>query len=267
MLEGVAQRCTAGYAAAVEPLKLALKTVACDQEEDTRSRLLACLVAADLWDDDTWHELTDAQLHLTRRAGARTLLPYVLTHRALMEIHSGRFEYRTVSGGRGDVDRRGRRHTTVLARGFAAGSMARSRGIGCAGARTGRSRRRGEHGTLRRGCAEQRARRLRRSRCRDPRGARARCPRTAGMVARRARRRRSPVRRPRHGNGRPRSLVGARVPDGYGLGIGSRGAVAGSAAGRPNRRRSLPGGDRPAGAVADQDAAGQSTAAVRRMVA
>lgn len=91
MLEGVAQRCTAGYAAAVEPLKLALKTLDCDHEEDTRSRLLACLVAADLWDDETWNELTAAQLHLTRRAGARTLLPYVLTHRALAEIHSGRF--------------------------------------------------------------------------------------------------------------------------------------------------------------------------------
>lgn len=91
MLEGVAQRCTAGYAAAVEPLKLALKTLDRDHEEDTRSRLLACLVAADLWEDDTWHQLTESQLRVTRRAGARTLLPYVLTHRALMEIHCGRF--------------------------------------------------------------------------------------------------------------------------------------------------------------------------------
>ncbi|MER7245553.1 AAA family ATPase [Kribbella sp. NPDC000426] len=90
MVESVALRCTAGYAAAVEPLKLALKTLDCDQEEDTRSRLLACLVAADLWDDGVWHELTLSQVQLTRRAGARTLLPYVLTDRALVEIHSGR---------------------------------------------------------------------------------------------------------------------------------------------------------------------------------
>jgi DNA-binding CsgD family transcriptional regulator len=91
MLEAVAQRSTGGYASAVEPLKLALKTLDRDQEDDTRSRLLACLVAADLWDEESWHELTETQLLLTRRAGARVLLPYVLTHRALMEIHSGRF--------------------------------------------------------------------------------------------------------------------------------------------------------------------------------
>lgn len=90
MLESLALRCTAGYAAAVEPLKLALKTLDCDDEEDTRSRLLACLVAADLWDDETWNQLTATQVQLTRRTGARTLLPYVLTDRALIEVHSGR---------------------------------------------------------------------------------------------------------------------------------------------------------------------------------
>ncbi|HEX3590536.1 MAG TPA: AAA family ATPase [Pseudonocardiaceae bacterium] len=91
LLEGVALRCTAGYAAAVEPLKLALKTLDCDHENDTHSRMLACLVAADLWDDDTWHELTTAEVTRARRAGARTNLPYVLSHRALVEVRTGRF--------------------------------------------------------------------------------------------------------------------------------------------------------------------------------
>ncbi|MFF4600200.1 AAA family ATPase [Amycolatopsis sp. NPDC001319] len=91
LLEGVAQRCTAGYAAAVEPLKLALKTLDNDHENDARSRLLACLVAPDLWDDDTWHDLTRAELASARETGARTILPYVLTHRALAEVHFGQF--------------------------------------------------------------------------------------------------------------------------------------------------------------------------------
>ncbi|MEV0073143.1 AAA family ATPase [Amycolatopsis sp. NPDC050768] len=91
LLEGVAQRCTAGYAAAVEPLKLALKTLDNDHENDARSRLLACLVAPDLWDDDTWHDLTRDELAGARETGARTILPYVLTHRALAEVHFGQF--------------------------------------------------------------------------------------------------------------------------------------------------------------------------------
>ncbi|WP_326835494.1 AAA family ATPase [Amycolatopsis rhabdoformis] len=91
LLEGVAQRCTAGYAAAVEPLKLALKTLDNDHGTDARSRLLACLVAADLQDDETWHDLTHAELDRARASGARTILPYVLTHRALAEVHFGRF--------------------------------------------------------------------------------------------------------------------------------------------------------------------------------
>lgn len=91
LLEGVAQRYTGGYAASAESLKLALKALDCDHEDDTRSRLLACLVAPDLWDDDTWHELTQSEVERSRQAGARTSLPYVLTHRALLEIHTGQF--------------------------------------------------------------------------------------------------------------------------------------------------------------------------------
>ncbi|MEV6283836.1 AAA family ATPase [Kribbella sp. NPDC051770] len=91
LIEGVAQLCTSGYAAAVEPLKLALKTFDQEPAEDTRSRLLSCLVAAELWDGSAWRVLTSEQLELTRLTGARTLLPYVLTHRALAEIQTGEF--------------------------------------------------------------------------------------------------------------------------------------------------------------------------------
>ncbi|MFI5612131.1 AAA family ATPase [Amycolatopsis sp. NPDC051903] len=91
LLDGVVRRCTAGYAAAVEPLKLALKTLDCDHEDNARARVLACLVAPELWDDAAWHELTHAELTRARSSGARAILPYALTHRALVEVHSGRF--------------------------------------------------------------------------------------------------------------------------------------------------------------------------------
>ncbi|HJP80094.1 MAG TPA: AAA family ATPase [Pseudonocardiaceae bacterium] len=87
----LAQRCTDGYAAGVEPLKLTLKTLDTDHEDDPRARLVACLVAPELWDDDTWHDLTRTELARAQSAGARTLLPYVLTHRALFEVHTGQF--------------------------------------------------------------------------------------------------------------------------------------------------------------------------------
>ncbi|GAA0907107.1 helix-turn-helix transcriptional regulator [Pseudonocardia zijingensis] len=92
LLEGLAQRCTNGYAAGVEPLKLALKTLDNDHAVDSGSRLLGCLIAPDLWDDDRWDELTGAEVERVRNAGARAVLPYVLTHRALVEIHIGRFD-------------------------------------------------------------------------------------------------------------------------------------------------------------------------------
>lgn len=91
LLDGVAQRSIGGYAAAVEPLKLALKTLDSDHRADTRSVLLACMVAADLWDDDAWHDLTRTELERARNAGALTNLPYLLTHRALVDVLTGDF--------------------------------------------------------------------------------------------------------------------------------------------------------------------------------
>ncbi|HEX3792106.1 MAG TPA: AAA family ATPase [Pseudonocardiaceae bacterium] len=91
LLEGVAQRSTSGYPAAIESLKLALKTIDNDHEDDTRAQLLGCLVAADLWEDDAWDELSRTAVERTRKVGARAFLPYVLTHRALVEIHTGQF--------------------------------------------------------------------------------------------------------------------------------------------------------------------------------
>ncbi|HJP73917.1 MAG TPA: AAA family ATPase [Pseudonocardiaceae bacterium] len=91
LLESVIQWAVGGYASAIEPLKLALKALDCDHADDTRSRLLAYLIAANMWDEESWDALTGAELVRTREIGGRAVLPYVLTHRALVEVLSGRF--------------------------------------------------------------------------------------------------------------------------------------------------------------------------------
>lgn len=89
LLDGLVVRATGGYAAAVEPLTLGVKRLLCDNDDD-RPRL-ACLVAPDLWDDDTWHALTDRDVRLARDAGALAALPWALTQRALVDVHGGDF--------------------------------------------------------------------------------------------------------------------------------------------------------------------------------
>ncbi|MET7998319.1 AAA family ATPase [Amycolatopsis sp. NPDC005232] len=91
LLAGLTRLLTTGYETAAEPLKLAIRTPGAKREAGPRSRLLACLVAADLWDAEPWDKLTSTELTRARKAGARATLPYLLTHRALVEIHLGSF--------------------------------------------------------------------------------------------------------------------------------------------------------------------------------
>ena len=76
LLDGLAVRFTDGYAAAARPLERALEAFRADDTGDTTRWLwLACRVAAELWDLDTWQELTTRQMQLARDAGALTVLP------------------------------------------------------------------------------------------------------------------------------------------------------------------------------------------------
>ncbi len=52
---------------------------------------LAWLVAGDLWDDETWHELATRAVRLAREAGALTVLPIALPYRAGVHVHAGEF--------------------------------------------------------------------------------------------------------------------------------------------------------------------------------
>jgi DNA-binding CsgD family transcriptional regulator len=94
LLDGLACRFTDGYAAGVPPLRQALEAVARDggQSEDNIHWLwLACRIAPDLWEDETWHELATRQLQLARDAGALNVLPLAATYRAGVHVHAGEF--------------------------------------------------------------------------------------------------------------------------------------------------------------------------------
>ncbi|MGH7648898.1 MAG: helix-turn-helix transcriptional regulator [Gemmatimonadaceae bacterium] len=100
LLDGLATRFVDGYAAGVEPLKRALHAF---REQAGRSKdgvvrwlWTACPVApepmaADLWDDESWHELATHAVRLAREAGALASLPIALSYRAAVHVHAGEF--------------------------------------------------------------------------------------------------------------------------------------------------------------------------------
>jgi DNA-binding CsgD family transcriptional regulator len=95
LLNGVATRFTAGYGAGVPVLRRAVQAF---RREARRSAgdiepwlWLAWLFAADLWDDEAWHELATHAVRLAREAGALTILPVDLEYRAGVHLHAGEF--------------------------------------------------------------------------------------------------------------------------------------------------------------------------------
>jgi DNA-binding CsgD family transcriptional regulator len=94
LLDALATRFTDGYAAGAPPLRQALDALSRDEahsEDDIRWLWLACRIAPDLWEDETWHELAIRQLQLARDAGALTVLPLAATYRAGVHVHAGEF--------------------------------------------------------------------------------------------------------------------------------------------------------------------------------
>jgi DNA-binding CsgD family transcriptional regulator len=82
LLRGLAVRFTQGYAAGAPILKEALRALRGETAlppHEARWLWFAGWVALNLWDDETWTELSRRQLELVRGAGALTALPFVLT--------------------------------------------------------------------------------------------------------------------------------------------------------------------------------------------
>jgi len=92
LLDGLTARFTEGYAAGVPALRLALQAFArgdASDPSDARWLWLACRVAPDLWDDESWVRVASRQLELARQAGALTILPIAAHYRAGVHIHAG----------------------------------------------------------------------------------------------------------------------------------------------------------------------------------
>ena len=93
-LDALATRFTDGYKAGAAPLRQALDAVSGDSghtDDELHWLWLACRIAPDLWDDETWHELTTRQLQHARDEGALIVLPLAATYRAGVLVHAGEF--------------------------------------------------------------------------------------------------------------------------------------------------------------------------------
>jgi DNA-binding CsgD family transcriptional regulator len=92
LLDGLAIRFTDGYAAGAPVLREALRSFRRDallSSLDVRWGWLACWVAADLWDDETWVVLGDSQLAQARHTGALTAVSMALPTRSRMYADEG----------------------------------------------------------------------------------------------------------------------------------------------------------------------------------
>ncbi|GAA2215053.1 LuxR family transcriptional regulator [Nonomuraea monospora] len=96
LLDGLAKRFAEGHIAGAPLLKQALQAFRrdpCGNGDDIMRWLwLTWLIAADLWDDETWHELTTHAVRTARQSGALNYLPLALTYRAAVHVHAGAFD-------------------------------------------------------------------------------------------------------------------------------------------------------------------------------
>jgi DNA-binding CsgD family transcriptional regulator len=94
LLTGQALAVTEGRAAAMPVLGRALQAFRREPlsgEEELRGLAYACLVAINLWDDESWRVLAERHVRLAREAGALTVLPVALELRAAELVNAGEF--------------------------------------------------------------------------------------------------------------------------------------------------------------------------------
>lgn len=77
----------------LKPLLLALRNRAAHEGDVMRWLWRAWLVAGDMWDDETWHSLTEHTVRAARTVGALNVLPLALSYRAAVHVHAGEFDH------------------------------------------------------------------------------------------------------------------------------------------------------------------------------
>jgi DNA-binding CsgD family transcriptional regulator len=92
LLDGMATLITDGYQAGAPALRHAVSVFRhgdVSGEEQLRWLFAATRGAVDVWDDESWRELSIRQVELARGAGALSLLPLALCQRIAMHLHAG----------------------------------------------------------------------------------------------------------------------------------------------------------------------------------
>jgi DNA-binding CsgD family transcriptional regulator len=94
LLDGLARTFTEGHRTGVPALRRALRSFRGhdSRPEADRWLWLACRVAPEVWDDESWHALAERGVAVARDTGALTLLPIALTYRAGVAVHAGEFD-------------------------------------------------------------------------------------------------------------------------------------------------------------------------------
>ena len=92
LLDGLTTRFVDGYADGAAPLRRALREARRNEDDTMRWLWLTWLAAGDMWDDETWHELTTNAVRTARETGALNFLPLALTYRAAVHVHGGEFD-------------------------------------------------------------------------------------------------------------------------------------------------------------------------------
>jgi DNA-binding CsgD family transcriptional regulator len=96
LLDGLVARFAKGYVEGAPLLNRALRAfrqeAGRNEDDNMRWLWMTSLAAADMWDDETWHELSTHAVRTARETGALNFLPLALTYRAAMHVHAGEFD-------------------------------------------------------------------------------------------------------------------------------------------------------------------------------
>jgi DNA-binding CsgD family transcriptional regulator/tetratricopeptide (TPR) repeat protein len=91
LLDGLVAHYNVGYAAGLPLIRKGLKAFGTGMpvDEELRWHWVAGIMARHVWDDESWHRLSDRHVQLARSVGALSELPVALNSRAFMLLFAG----------------------------------------------------------------------------------------------------------------------------------------------------------------------------------